>query len=64
MYVCMYVCMYVVCLPPTEISKGNWGPVEVMESSRTEVTDGCQLPHEYWELNIGILQEQQVFFNS
>lgn len=28
------------------------------------VTDGCELPCTRWELNLGLLQEQQVFLTT
>ena len=35
-----------------------WGSKEGVSSSRTVVTDGCELPSWFWELNLGPLQEQ------
>lgn len=36
---------------------------ENVESSRTGVTDNCELPYGFWELNRGPLEEQPVRFN-
>jgi hypothetical protein len=30
----------------------------------TEVTDGCELPRVYWELNLGPLEEQSVLLTT
>ena len=37
----------------SELAKG-------VRSTETEVTDGCEQPHECWDPNLGPLQEQQV----
>lgn len=44
----MYVCM----------------PVEGIRSHRTTVTDSCELPCRFWELNPDPLEEQPVFSNA
>jgi hypothetical protein len=31
-------------------------------SPGTGITDGCELPHGFWELNLGPLEEQPVLF--
>lgn len=42
------------CLMPEEAGRGRQIP-------GLEMTGGCELPFEGWELNLGPLQEQQVF---
>ena len=42
-------------------------PVEaqgVFKSPRTEVTDGFEPPHGYWESNLGPLEEQPVLLST
>lgn len=38
-----------------------WGSEEGIESTGTEVIDDRELPCGFWELNLGPLQEQQMF---
>jgi hypothetical protein len=41
-----------------------WRPEEGIGFSRTEVTEGYELPCRCWELNLGPLQEQPVLFTA
>lgn len=50
----MYVCMLHACLQPMEVREGT-------ESSEMSY-EGCESPCGFWGLNLGSLQEQQVFF--
>jgi hypothetical protein len=54
---CMYVCIPHACWC-------LWRPEEGARSPGPGVTDGCELPHEFWELNPGPLKEQLVLSTS
>ena len=41
-----------------------WKPDEVIKYSETEVTDDCELPCGWWEMNLGPLKEQQVLLTT
>lgn len=53
----MYVTDRSACFVSIDIRRG------VESQDGAGVTDGCKLPHEYWELNLGSLKEQQMFLN-
>lgn len=47
-FACIYACIPYVCLVLEEARRRHWISLE-------PVTDGCALPWEWWELNLGPL---------
>lgn len=39
-------------------------PSKVGRAKSPATVDGCELPCEFWDLNSGLLQEQQVFLTT
>ena len=54
-YGCFAYMFVHMCLAPVEPEEGNRSP-------GTGVTDGCELPFGYWELNLHPLEEQTSTF--
>lgn len=56
---CMYVHRVYVCAMPAAVKRTS--SKEDIKSPGTEITDGSKIPYGFWELNLGLLQEQQLF---
>lgn len=60
MYECLLACMsmHYICAWCPQGPEHNVGP------PGTEVTEGCELPYGYWEVNLGSLQKQQMLLTT
>ena len=66
-YYFSFMCMSVLLACMTVYHMHVWCPQEsedVIGSPETGVADCCKTPYRCWELNLGLLQEQQVFLIS
>lgn len=54
---CLYVYVTSVCLVPKVARRGNQNP-------GTGVTDDCELPYRYWELNLGLPEVQHFLLTT
>lgn len=58
--VCAHACEYV-CVSARECARMSCGADKGIQSSRTAITEGCELPSGFWELDLGPQEECPVF---
>lgn len=54
----VHVCMYTTCMP------GAYRGRKMSYSPGIGVTHGCESPCECWDMNLGPLKEQPLFFTA